>query len=111
MIRVLAFMLLTTAAHGQTLCPTVSNNISVIPVYLTGTPYPLDYSQYDLTTHYLTVAYMSKNNQMLVNVPINAIQGHATVPWVSVKNYPSAIMQEKSTCPLLTETGVPIWAQ
>lgn len=111
MIRSIAFLLMTTAAQAQTLCPSVSNNISVIPVYLTGTPQPLDYAQYDLTTHYLTVAYMTKANQMLVGVPINAIQGRATVPWVSVQNYPSAIMQERSTCPILTEDGVPIWVQ
>ena len=93
----------------NTLCPSVSTQVSTVSVLLTGTTPALDYSQYDLLTNYLTVAYVGGTSQMLTGVPQNVIVGHFTVPWVAVSSYPSALMQEgKSVCPLLSETGTPL---
>lgn len=110
-VLILVGMVIAQRAHGQTLCPTVSDNVSVLQVYLTGTPKQLDWSEYDLKTSYLTVAYMDRTSQMLVGVPRQIIQGHQYVQWVSVSGYPSSIMQQGNVCPLLTQTGTPIIKQ
>lgn len=96
-------------AHGATLCPSVSDNVSILMPTITGAPKPVDYAAYDLETSYLTIAYTNRTAQMLIGVPRSLITGHQTVPWAAISHYPSAIMQEKSTCPLLTQAGVPIW--
>lgn len=115
--------LLTVSAMGQTPCPTVSDGTRILPVTITGTPQPVFFGSYDLNTSYLFITYQNQTNQMLIGVPKTLIVGHQTVPWASISRYPSAVMQERSPCPLLQEdyvvvsgpllmtTGAPLFLQ
>lgn len=103
--------LLATPALAVTNCPTVSDGSRILPVTITGAPQPAYFGSYDLNTSYLFVTYQNGTNQMLVGVPQSLIVGHYTVPWAAISRYPSALMQERSPCPLLTPTNTPLIAQ
>lgn len=110
-LRALILCLFVSPALAQTNCPTVSDGARILPVTIIGAPMPTYYGSYDLNTSYLFIAYQNKSNQMLTNVPRNLIVGHQTVPWAAISRYPSAIMQERSPCPLLAPPNSPILAQ
>jgi hypothetical protein len=113
MIR-LAIILCLLAGHvaaQTTPCPTVSDGSRILPVAITGAPKPVYFGSYDLNTGYLFITYQNQSNQMLVGVPQSLIVGHQTVPWAAIYRYPSAIMQERSPCPLLAPPNSPIFAQ
>lgn len=103
MLTVLATLALTSAALAQANCPTVSDGQRILPVTITAAPQPVFFGSYDLNTNYLFITYQNQTNQMLVGVPQSLIVGHQTVPWTSISRYPSAVMQERSPCPLLQE--------
>ena len=103
--------LLTTPTLAQTNCPTVSDGARILPVTITGAPMPTYYGSYDLNTSYLFIAYQNQTNQMLTGVPQSLIVGHSTVAWASISRYPSAVMQQRSPCPLLAPPNNPIIAQ
>jgi hypothetical protein len=102
------FVCCWTAALGQTNCPTVSDNVSILSVNIVGAPMPVGFAGLDLKTHYLTVSFFNQTSRMFIGVPRGLVQGFQT-QWSSLAQFPQAIMQEKSTCPLLTENNIPIW--
>ena len=106
-----ALCLLAVPALAQTNCPTVSDGSRILPVTITGAPKPAYFGSYDLNTSYLFITYQNGTNQMLIAVPQSLIVGHQTVPWAAISQYPSALMQERSPCPLLTPTNTPLIAQ
>jgi hypothetical protein len=108
-----ALLLMTAPALAQTPCPSVSDGQRILPVAITGAPRPVFFGSYDLNTNYLFIAWQSPSNpnSMLVGVPQSVIVGHQTVPWTAISRYPSAVMQEKSPCPLLAPPNNPILAQ
>jgi hypothetical protein len=106
------FCLLSAPVAAQTtLCPTVSDGTSILPVSVTGSPQAAYFGSYDLKTNYLTITYQNGTNKLLIGVPTSLIVGHQTVAWASISRYPSALMQERSPCPLLSSTNSPIIAQ
>lgn len=113
MIRsaIILCLLAAPVAAQTTNCPSVSDGSRILPVTITGAPLPTYYGSYDLNTSYLFIAYQNGTNQMLTGVPQSLIVGHYTVPWASISRYPSAIMQERSPCPLLAPPNNPIIAQ
>ena len=109
MIRLAALLcLLCAPVSAQTLCPTVSDNVAILGVIIVNAPHPVYGASYDLETSYLTVGYTNGVSQMLTGVPLRAVQTSGPVQWASVSFYPSALMQERSECPLLSETGSPL---
>lgn len=112
MIRLAILLcLMASPVLGQTNCPTVSDGMRILPVTVTGAPQPVFFGSYDLNTSYLTVTYQNQTNQLFTRVPSSLIIGHQTVPWTSFSRNPSAVMQEKSPCPLLAPPNSPIIAQ
>jgi len=111
-LLVLIGLVLAAAAYGQTPCPTVSNGISILNVTIANPPMPINLAFYDISTGYLMISYANRTAQMLIGVPLALFTTRPPpVPWVELENYPSAVMQERSSCPLLTETGAPLWVQ
>lgn len=111
MTRIAALLvLLATPAFAGTPCPQVSNGASILSVNIVSAPQPVAYAGYDLETAYLTVTFTSQTSQMFIGVPRRMVKG-AQIQWANISGYPPAVMQEKSTCPLLTENNLPIWSQ
>lgn len=105
-----ALLLLSVPALGQTPCPSVSDNVSLLPVNIVNAPKPISYAALDLETDYLFISYSDRSGQMLIGVPRGMVQS-GQVQWANLTRFPSAIMQERSTCPLLTQNNVPILVQ
>ena len=105
--------LLAGPALAQTNCPTVSDGARILPIAITGAPRPTYGGSYDLNTSYLWIAWQGTTdpNWMLTSVPQSLIVGHQAVPWAAISRYPSALMQERSPCPLLTPGNSPLIAQ
>jgi hypothetical protein len=108
----LLLLLLAGQAHAQTPCPGVSDNVSILSVNIVGAPKPVGFAGLDLETNYLTVSFYDRTAQMFIGVPRGLVQRFET-QWTALTRYPQAIMQERSTCPLLQETQkvIPIWPQ
>jgi hypothetical protein len=100
-----------SAAAQTTPCPTVSDGSRILPVTITGAPIPTYYGSFDLNTSYLFISYQNGTAEMLTGIPQGLIVGHYTVPWAAIYRYPSALMQERSICPLLSATNTPLLAQ
>lgn len=97
-----------SVALCDTPCPSVSNQISILEPTITNSPTPVALANYDLNTKGLSVQYAGNHADYFVGVPNQAIVGHATVPWTSISSYPRALVQEKSTCPILLSNGTPL---
>jgi hypothetical protein len=113
MTRIAALLaLLAMPALADTPCPTVSNGVNILSVNIVGAPLPVAFAGLDLETGYLTVTFVNRSSQMFIGVPQGLVQGFQT-QWASISNFPQALMQEKSTCPLLQETAQvkPIWTR
>lgn len=99
---------------GTTLCPMVSDNVSLLSVNIVNAPAPVQSAYLDLETNYLFIFYAGQINAMFIGVPRSVVQG-PTTQYSSIKGFHQAIMQEKSACPLLAEThseiGMPIVSQ
>lgn len=105
---VLVFGLAPTIARSDTPCGGVSTVISVLNPTITGAPKPVKLATYDLNTKGLSIQYANNRADYLVGVPSQVIVGHATVPWASIARYPTALVQDRSTCPVLSSAGTPI---
>lgn len=103
-----ALLLAWGRAHADTACPTVSTVTSVVTAFITGSPVPITLATYDLTTHGLTIQYAANRANYLVGVPRQLIVGRASTPWAAIQNYPHAMVQDRSPCPVLSATGSPI---
>jgi hypothetical protein len=97
------------AAWGDTACPTVSNNIENLSVSVTGAP-SAGQGFYDPTTGGLTFQPVGPGNRAhyFVGVPRALVVGHQYMPWVTLRAYPEALVQEKSNCPILLQNGKPL---
>ena len=81
-------------------CPSVSNGVSILSVRISNPPAPVGFAGYDLETGYLTVSFSNGHSRMFVGVPQTMVQS-GTVQWANLTHYRQAIMQERSTCPIL----------
>jgi hypothetical protein len=90
----------TPAMAQLTPCPTVSNGVSILSVNVVGAPAPVGFSGYDIETGYLTVSYTNSQSQMFVGVPKSFAQS-GKVQYANLHQFHQAIMQERSTCPIL----------
>jgi hypothetical protein len=108
--RALLLLLWCAPALADTPCPTVSNGVSILYVNVVNAPLPVSFAGYDMETSYLTVTFTDRTSRLFVGVPRGAVMG-AQIQWSNVSHYHQAIMQERSTCPLVTENNLPIWAQ
>jgi hypothetical protein len=107
--RALALLLLAWpgVALADTPCPMVSDGVSILTVNVVNAPWPVANASYDMETHYLTVTFTDRRSRMFVGVPLGIVQGIQT-QWANFSAFPQAIMQEWSTCPLLTQNDLPI---
>lgn len=110
LIGALALLVWPGAALADTPCPTVSDGVSILSVNIVNAPQPVSFSGLDLETNYLTVTFTNRSSQLFENVPRSTVQG-AQTQWANISRFPTALMQENSTCPILTETGSPILVQ
>jgi hypothetical protein len=102
-------LLLIHPALADTPCPSVSNGVSILSVNIVNAPFPVAFAGLDLETHYLSVTFTNRTSRLFIAVPQSAVQGLQT-QWANIAHYRQAIMQEQSTCPLLTPDGKLIWA-
>lgn len=105
----LLWLLLAGPAIASTPCPTVSTGVSILSVNIVGAPLPVGFAGLDLETGYLTISFTNGTAQMFIGVPQGAVQGFQ-MQWASLSSYHQAIMQQRSTCPLLNSNGLPIWS-
>jgi hypothetical protein len=98
-----------TGAAQATPCGSVSNTVETLNVFITGAPRPVSLAVYDMVTKGLAVSYTNGETAYLYGVPNNLVIGHVYVTWATLNQYPRALMQERSTCPLLTTSGVPLF--
>jgi hypothetical protein len=111
MRRIAALLgLLATPALANTPCPTVSNGVNILSVNIVGAPLPVTFAGLDLETNYLTVTFINRSSHMFIGVPLGLVQGNQT-QWLTIARFPQAIMQEKSTCPLLAANNLPLQTQ
>lgn len=107
----LLFVVLLCAfqAHADTPCGSVSNNIESLSVSVTGAP-SSGQGFYDPTTGGLIFQPVGAGNRAryFVGVPKSLVIGHQYMPWVTLKAFPEALVQEKSNCPLLLQNGRPL---
>lgn len=94
-----------TIALADTYCGGVSDNLQTLNPTITGAPQPVKLATYYLTIKALSIQYAGNRADWLVGVPSQIIIGHATVPWASISHYPTALVQEFSTCPVLAANG------
>lgn len=95
-------------AMADTTCPTVSTMTSVLNPIITGAPKPITLATYDLNTLGLFVRYANNRADYFVGVPRQLIVGRAVVPWTAIASYPTALVQDRSPCPVLSSNGTPI---
>lgn len=105
---ILGLFAMPLVAMADTYCGSVSNNVSVLQPTITGSPKPISLATYDLNTHGLSVQYAGNRADYFVGVPVQLIVGRFYVPWAAVSRYPTALVQDGSTCPVLASTGSPI---
>lgn len=105
---ILAGLLLAAPALADTPCPMVSDNVSILSVNVVNAPQPVSYSGLDLETSYLTVTFTNRTSQMFFPVPVGLVQGAFQTQWTTLLQFSQALMQERSTCPLLSETNLPL---
>lgn len=95
-------------ALSDTPCPSVSDNLQTLNPSITGAPQLVKLATYYLNAKALSIQYANNRADWLVGVPSQVIVGHATVPWVSIARYPTALVQDSSTCPILLSDGTPL---
>lgn len=106
-MTLLAILLIwPAAARAYTPCPTVTDWVSILQVFLTGTPYPLANAQYDLKTKYLWVLFTNNVAHFYINVPLSQVQGQPK--WATVSRNHEALVQQGTWCPILLSSGLPL---
>ena len=93
-------------AIQTTPCPTVSNYINILQVFIINTPAPLVNAQYDIDTSYLWVLLANGATYFFIQVPLSQAQG--TPQWATISSHHEALMQQGSICPILTSNNTPL---
>jgi hypothetical protein len=93
-------------AHAQTPCPMVSDEVSVLSVVIIGAPQPVLFSTYDIPKLNLWLQFSDQTYRFFMGVPQTEIRG--TANWSVISRHHQALMQERSPCPLLSESGPPL---
>jgi len=94
------------AQAQSTPCPTVTDWISILQVFITNPPYPISYSQWDQETQYLWTVFQNGSAQFFTGVPQNQVVGFP--PWVTISSHHAALVQQHSFCPILTSNNTPL---
>lgn len=108
LFRALAVLLaFASPARATTPCPTVTDWIAILQVFITGAPSPIANAQYDINKKYLWVFFQNGVGQFFVNVPLGQVQG--TAKWTTISGNCQALVQSGLTwCPILLEDGLPL---
>jgi hypothetical protein len=82
----------------------------MVSIEVLASPVPVIVAVWDFYTNCLTVSFSDGTSRMFINVPKTvAIAGK--INWNQLLTYHEALMQERSVCPILTETNSAIWTR
>jgi len=104
------------AMAQTTPCPTVTDYVGVLTVFIVNPPKPIGlatyFPQYNAFAPALSIQWAGPgmpNALYVVGVPLS-MATNPQLPWASLSGFPQAIVQDGSTCPILLTTGKPLLA-